>query len=153
VEVVEAPTAADLEREAVARRDADVVVLAAAVADYRPAAPVHGKRAKDGAPWLVELAPTADVAKALGEARANGQVLVAFGAETAERLERKRTMLDEKHVDLVVLNDVGRHDIGFEALQNEVLIVGRDGDVAVPRAPKPEVAARILDEVERLLTG
>ena len=69
VELVETPTAADLEREALARADADVVVMAAAVADYRPAERIKGKRAKDGNPWNVELEPTADVLKTLGERR------------------------------------------------------------------------------------
>jgi phosphopantothenoylcysteine decarboxylase/phosphopantothenate--cysteine ligase len=152
VDVVQVPTAADLEREAMARRDADVVLMAAAVADYRPAQPVEGKRVKDDAGWTVQLEPTVDVAKALGDARANGQVLVAFGAETgAEGLARKRRMLDTKGVDLVVVNDVGRTDIGFDSDANEVAIVGRGGERHVPRASKDAVAAAILDEVERLL--
>jgi phosphopantothenoylcysteine decarboxylase/phosphopantothenate--cysteine ligase len=152
VDVVQVPTAADLEREAMARRDADVVLMAAAVADYRPTQPVEGKRAKDDAGWTVELEPTVDVAKALGDTRANGQVLVAFGAETgAEGLARKRRMLDTKGVDLVVVNDIGRTDIGFDGDANEVAIVGRAGERHVPRASKDAVAAAILDEVERLL--
>ena len=152
VAVVETPTAADLEREALARRDADVVLMAAAVADYRPAQRLEGKRAKDGAAWTVELEPTADVARRLGESRANGQVLVAFGAETGEAgLARKRGMLAEKHVDLVVVNDVGRTDIGFDSDHNEVTIVGHEGERHVPRASKAVVAAAILDEVELLL--
>jgi phosphopantothenoylcysteine decarboxylase/phosphopantothenate--cysteine ligase len=152
VEVVQVPTAADLEREALARRGADVVLMAAAVADYRPAQRVEGKRAKDGAAWTVELEPTVDVAKALGAARENGQVLVAFGAEIgAEGLARKRRMLETKGVDLVVFNDVGRSDIGFDSEENEVAIVGRGGERHVPRASKDAVAAAILDEVERLL--
>jgi phosphopantothenoylcysteine decarboxylase/phosphopantothenate--cysteine ligase len=152
VEVVETPTAADLEREALAHHDADVVLMAAAVADYRPAERLAGKRPKDGATWTVELEPTADVAKALGELRTNGQVLVAFGAETGTAgLERKRLMLDEKRVDLVVINDVGRPDIGFDAAENEVVIAGRGGERHVAKAPKETIAAAILDEVERLL--
>ncbi len=152
VQVVQTPTAADLEREALAGRDADVVVMAAAVADYRPAVSIEGKRPKDDEGWTVELEPTADVARALGEVRTNGQVLVAFGAEIgAEGLERKRRMLDEKHVDLVVVNDIGRADIGFDSDDNEVVIVGRSGDLHVPRASKDAVAAAIFDEIERLL--
>ena len=90
--------------------------MAAAVADYRPAERIEGKRPKDGEPWLVELVPTADVARALGAQKRDGQVLVAFGAETGVGgLERKRQMLDDKNVDLVVYNDVGRADIGFDA--------------------------------------
>jgi phosphopantothenoylcysteine decarboxylase/phosphopantothenate--cysteine ligase len=152
VHVVETPTAADLEREALASRDADVLLMAAAVADYRPAERVQGKRAKDGAGWTLELEPTTDVAKELGAGRLNGQVLVAFGAEVgAEGLARKRRMLEEKNVDLVVINDVGRTDVGFDSLDNEVVIVGREGELHVPKASKDAVAAAVLDEVERLL--
>jgi phosphopantothenoylcysteine decarboxylase / phosphopantothenate---cysteine ligase len=154
VEVVETPTASDLEREALARAGADVIVMAAAVADYRAAETPNGKRAKDGEPWRLELQPTTDVAKALGDARRPGQVLVAFGAEHGEAgLERKRAMLADKHVDLVVYNDVGRSDIGFDSPYNEVTLVSGGGDRVVERAPKPVVAAAILDEVERLLEG
>jgi phosphopantothenoylcysteine decarboxylase/phosphopantothenate--cysteine ligase len=152
VDVVETPTAADLEREALARAGVDVIVMAAAVADYRATETVNGKRAKDGEPWRLELQPTVDVAKALGDARRPDQVLVAFGAEHGEAgLERKRAMLADKHVDLVVYNDVGRTDIGFDSAFNEVTLVTADGDRLVERAPKSAVAAAILDEVERLL--
>src|ERR671935_2550006 len=92
VEVVETPTAADLEREALARGDdADVVVMAAAVADYRPAEALATKRPKDTATWTLELEPTTDVLSALGERRRDGQLLVGFAAETgAAGLERAR---------------------------------------------------------------
>ena len=136
VAVVETPTAADLRREALARADADVVLMAAAVADYRPAERIDGKRPKDGEPWLVELVPTGDIVKALGASRDAGQVLVAFGAEHGETgLERKRAMLDDKNVDLVVYNDVGRPDIGFDSADNEVVLV-----IARRRDPRAEGA-------------
>jgi phosphopantothenoylcysteine decarboxylase / phosphopantothenate---cysteine ligase len=152
VEVVATPTAADLEREALLRAGADVILMAAAVGDYRATAPIAGKRAKDGAPWQVELTPTTDIALSLGERRRPTQVLVAFGAEHgAAGLERKRGMLTEKHVDLVVYNDVGRDDIGFESADNEVTLVTSDAETLVPRAPKSTIAATVLDEVERLL--
>ena len=152
VAVVETPTAADVRREALARADADVVLMAAAIADYRPAERIEGKRPKDGEPWFVELVPTGDIVKALGASRDAGQVLVAFGAEQGETgLERKRAMLDDKNVDLVVYNDVGRPDIGFDSLDNEIVLVSRDGETHVPKAPKEAIAAAILDEVERLL--
>jgi phosphopantothenoylcysteine decarboxylase/phosphopantothenate--cysteine ligase len=151
IEVVQAPTAADVEAEALARADADVIVMAAAVADYRPARARDDKRPKDEQPWQVELEPTVDVARALGERR-NGGLLVAFGAEHSESgLARKRDMLDSKNADLVVYNDVGRDDIGFDSDDNEVVLVTRDGERHVPKAPKTQVAAAILDEVERLL--
>ena len=152
VEVVETPTAADLEREALGRVDADVIVMAAAVADYRAPEPVEGKRPKDGDAWRLELTPTTDVARALGQGRRPGQVLVAFGAEHgAEGLERKRQMLADKNVDLVVYNDVGRSDIGFDSPDNEVTLITAGGDRLVERAPKSVIAAAILDEIERLI--
>jgi phosphopantothenoylcysteine decarboxylase/phosphopantothenate--cysteine ligase len=154
VELVPTPTASDLRREALARADADVVLMAAAVADYRPAEAHTGKRPKSAEPWTVDLVPTADVARALGAARREGQVLVAFGAESGEEgLARKRGMLADKNVDLVVYNDVGRDDIGFDSDENEVVLVTRDAERTVPKAPKAAIARAILDEVERLLDG
>jgi phosphopantothenoylcysteine decarboxylase/phosphopantothenate--cysteine ligase len=152
VEVVQTPTVADLEREALDRSGADVIVMAAAVADYRPAVAVGGKRPKGDAPWQIELTPTPDIAHALGQARRPDQVLVAFGAEHgAAGLERKRAMLRDKNVDLVVYNDVGRSDIGFDSPENEVTLITAAGDRVVSRAPKPVIAAAVLDEIERLL--
>jgi phosphopantothenoylcysteine decarboxylase / phosphopantothenate---cysteine ligase len=153
VELVETPTAADLAREAAGRAPAaDVVVMAAAVSDYRPAEPLAGKRAKDGEPWSVTLEPTDDVLTLLGELDRNGQVLVGFGAEAGETgLERKRGMLAAKNLDLVVYNDVSVPGIGFDASDNEVTLVSEAGERVVPRAPKESIAAEILDEVERLL--
>ena len=151
VEVVETPTAADLAREAKSRGDVDVVLMAAAVADYAPE-PKAGKRPKDGQPWELTLRPTEDVLRTLAEGRTNGRVLVGFGAEEGEAgLERKRRMLAEKGLDLVVFNDVSREDIGFDAPDNEVVLISAAGERTVGKAPKERVAAEILDEVERLL--
>lgn len=153
VQVVETPTGADLEREIESRAEtSDVVVMAAAVADYRPTRPLEGKRVKDGEPWNLSLEPTVDILRMLGERHRNGQVLVGFGAETGDAgLNRKRTMLDDKNVDLVVYNDVGRDGIGFDALDNEVVLVTRRGEREVAKAPKEQIAAAVVDEVERLL--
>jgi phosphopantothenoylcysteine decarboxylase/phosphopantothenate--cysteine ligase len=155
VEVVEAPTAADVEREVGARAEnADVVLMAAAVSDYRPSEALEGKRPKDERPWPIDLEPTADVIAGLAGLRSNGQILVAFGAGDGEAgLERKRRMLTDKGVDLVVYNDVSRDDIGFDSPDNEVVIVGRNGERRVGKAPKSRVAAEILDEVEALVVG
>ena len=153
VELVETPTAADLERAALARAaEADVVVMAAAVADYRPAETLAAKRPKDSVTWTLELEPTTDVLAALGERRRDDQLLVGFAAETgADGLERAREKLDRKRADLFVLNDVARTDIGFDADENEVTLLTANGERAVPKAPKDEIAAAILDEVEALL--
>ena len=153
VEAIPTPTAASMLKAAVALEDVDVALLAAAVADYRPADAFSGKRAKDDAPWTVELEPTDDIARTLGERKRAGQVLVAFGAEHGEEgLERKRGMLETKNADLVVYNDVGRADVGFDSGDNEVVLVTRDGDRLVGKASKARIAAAVLDEVERLLT-
>jgi phosphopantothenoylcysteine decarboxylase/phosphopantothenate--cysteine ligase len=128
--------------------------MAAAVADYRPAEALEHKRPKDGEPWPVELEPTADVLAGLAGKRRNGQVLVAFGAELGEEgLERKRRMLTDKEVDLVVYNDVGRGDIGFDSPDNEVVLVGREGERRIGKAAKASIAAAIIDEVEGLVGG
>ena len=153
VELVETPTAADLEREALARgATADVVVMAAAVADYRPALALAGKRPKESAAWTLELEPTTDVLATLGAAKRDGQLLVGFAADEGERgLARAREKLDRKHADLFVYNDVARPDIGFDAAENAVTLITQGGERTVPRAPKDEIAASILDALESLL--
>jgi phosphopantothenoylcysteine decarboxylase/phosphopantothenate--cysteine ligase len=153
VELVETPTAAELEREVLMRAaEADVVVMAAAVADYRPADALAAKRPKDTATWALELEPTTDVLAALGEERREGRVLVGFAAETgAGGLERAREKLARKGADLFVLNDVSRTDIGFDTYENEVTLLTPTGERTVAKAPKDEIASAILDEVERLI--
>ncbi len=154
VTVVQTPTAADLEREALARGDADVIVMAAAVADYRPVAPEAAKRPKDGQNWTVELSPTTDVLAALGASRKAGQVLVGFAADGAGAgLERAREKRIAKSADLIVFNDISRSDIGFDTDENEVTLVSNGTEQKVAKAPKSRIAAAVLDEVERLLTA
>jgi phosphopantothenoylcysteine decarboxylase / phosphopantothenate---cysteine ligase len=154
VELVAAPTAADMAREVLARADADLVVMAAAVADYRPSASHAGKRPKDMNGWTVELEPTLDILSVLGDKRTNGRLVVGFAAEASEDgLERARRKLHNKGVDLVVYNDVSRDDVGFDAVENEVVLLTTAGERPVARAPKEDVAAEILDEIERLLEG
>ena len=150
VDVIDAPTAEDVARETLARGDADVVVMAAAVADYRPVQPDEGKRAKDGEPWTVTLEPTTDVLRELGARRdpRTRSVLIGFAADHGERgLERARTKLGNKHADLIVFNDVSRADIGFDAHENEVVLVSAEGERRIEKAAKERIAAAILDEV------
>ncbi len=152
VEVVETATAADLEREVLARADADVVLMAAAVADYRPAEPIEDKRPKNGQPWQVALEPTTDVLAELGRRRRDGQILVGFAADHGVRgLERAREKLAAKRGTLFVFNDVSRDDIGFDADQNEVVVVLPNGEKTIGKRDKGEVAEAILDEVATLL--
>ena len=155
IDVVETPTAADVEREALARADADVVIMAAAVADYRPAEALAAKRPKDDAGWSLALEPTVDVLRALGERRpTRGQVLVGFAAETGDGgLERAGEKLTRKRLDLIVYNDVSANGVGFDSEENEVVIVSPEGQRAVPRGPKAQIAAAVIDEVVRVLNG
>ena len=152
VELVPAPTAAELEREVLARSDADVVVMAAAVADYRPAEPSPEKRPKSGEPWAVTLEPTADVLSRLGERRRDGQVLIGFAADHGETgLARAREKLAAKRTDLIVFNDVSRGDIGFDTAENEVVLVSADGERRIQKAPKERIASEIVDEIVKLV--
>jgi phosphopantothenoylcysteine decarboxylase / phosphopantothenate---cysteine ligase len=154
VDVVQAPTAEDVARETLARGDADVVVMAAAVADYRPAEAEQEKRPKDDRPWTVTLEPTTDVLRELGARRTNGQLLVGFAADRGKRgLERAREKLGNKRVDLIVFNDVSRDDIGFDAGDNEVVLVSGSGERRIQKAAKERIAAAILDEVAARLEG
>jgi phosphopantothenoylcysteine decarboxylase/phosphopantothenate--cysteine ligase len=148
VDVVDAPSAADVARETLARADADVVVMAAAVADYRPAEAEQGKRPKDHEPWTVILEPTVDVLRELGVRRRNGQLLIGFAADRGERgLERAREKLGNKRADLIVFNDVARDDIGFDSTDNEVVLVSAEGERRIEKAAKERIAAAILDEI------
>ena len=154
VNVVPASTADDVARETLARGDADVVLMAAAVADYRPAEREQAKRPKDGNDWTVTLEPTTDVLREVGERRTNGQLLVGFAADTGERgLERAREKLAAKRADLIVFNDVSREDIGFDSADNEVVFVSGEGERRLEKASKEQIAAAILDEVAERLRG
>jgi phosphopantothenoylcysteine decarboxylase / phosphopantothenate---cysteine ligase len=153
VELVETPTASELETEALARGvEADVVIMAAAVADYRPVEALATKRPKDRSGWSLQLEPTSDVLAILGERRFPGQVLVGFAADHGELgLERAREKRTRKKADLIVFNDVARTDIGFESADNEVTLLDGSGERTIAKAPKDAIAAAILDHVERLL--
>jgi phosphopantothenoylcysteine decarboxylase/phosphopantothenate--cysteine ligase len=156
VEVVAAPTAADMRREMLDRADADVVLMAAAVADYRPSKPEEGKRPKSSEPWSLELEPTEDVLAELGARRDSERrrVIVGFAADAGERgLERAREKLANKRGNLFVYNDVSQPGIGFEAEENELVLVSARGERRLGRRSKEECAVAILDEVEGLLGG
>jgi phosphopantothenoylcysteine decarboxylase/phosphopantothenate--cysteine ligase len=153
VEVVDTPTAAAVADGALDHSDADVIVMAAAVADYRPVETRDDKRPKDDRGWTVVLEPTQDVLAKLGQRRRNDQILVGFAADQGERgLQRAREKLAAKRVDLIVFNDVARSDIGFDATENEVVIISTGGEKSVAKTTKAHVAAAVLDEVEKLLS-
>jgi phosphopantothenoylcysteine decarboxylase/phosphopantothenate--cysteine ligase len=147
--LVRVETAAEM-REALlgAAEVADVVVMAAAVADWRPSAPAARKLPKGEGPPAIMLEPTEDILRALSGRRRNGQVLVGFAAETEDVEGRARAKLAGKAVDLVVGNLVGVDDSGFDTDTNLAVLVGSDDRVDhLPLVSKRELAAAILDAV------
>jgi phosphopantothenoylcysteine decarboxylase/phosphopantothenate--cysteine ligase len=142
-------TAADMEQAMTqAAAAADVVIMAAAVADFRPKATADNKLSKeDGIPELV-LEPTPDILAALAAHRTPAQVLVGFAAETHDALARGRRKLERKGVDLLVVNDVSAPGAGFDHDTNVVAILGADGlQVEIPLTSKDAVANELLDRV------
>ncbi len=148
-------TTAELEAAVRERfRDADVLIMAAAPADFRPAEPIDDKLSREGSGGLsIDFEPTTDIVAALAAERRPDQTVIGFAAEHGEgAVERGREKLSRKGLDAVVVNDISRTDIGFDSTENEVTIVLADSEREVGRRSKPEVAAVILDEVERLRT-
>ena len=149
IAVVPVETAAEM-ADAVFERasQADVVVMAAAVADFRPVAAADGKLKKEAGPPRVELEPTTDILAALGQRKRPGQILVGFAAETADLAENAAAKLARKHLDLIVANDVSAPAVGFDHDTNAVTILDASGVVQnVPLADKRAVAAAVLDAV------
>jgi phosphopantothenoylcysteine decarboxylase/phosphopantothenate--cysteine ligase len=147
--VLYAESAAELEQATLqAAAAADVVVMAAAVSDYRPAGAYTGKRPKSGEPWHVTLEPTTDILKELGLRRTAGQVLVGFAAEHGPGgVDRARAKLERKSLDMIVMNDVSRTDIGFDSSQNELVLVTARDERTVSRRSKRACAAALWDAV------
>jgi phosphopantothenoylcysteine decarboxylase/phosphopantothenate--cysteine ligase len=155
IRYVDAPTAADLHAAALAEFPAcDVLVMAAAVADFRPGAPLEGKIDKSAEDRLaLDLEPTADILSDLASRRER-QVLVGFAAEHGPAgLERARAKRLRKGLDLIVHNDVSVEGIGFESGDNAVTIIGAAGEETVQRASKDACAERILDAVAPILVA
>lgn len=140
-----------------ATKDADVVVMTAAVADYRPAdvAKEKLKRSELGSKMELELVANPDLLAQLGAARGQARrpVLVGFAAETQEIIENARKKLETKRCDLVVANNVAEPGAGFAVDTNHVTLVDREAAIDVPAGPKAEVAHRILDRVVALLAA
>ncbi len=152
VEVVRVTTAEEM-RAAVLERfeEADAVVMAAAVADFRPERAARGKLKKEAGPPEVRLVPTPDILRELG-ARKGGRVLVGFAAETEDLEAAGRAKLEAKGLDLVVVNEVGRAGTGFGSETNHAMILSRSGDDAPLRTwTKRELAREICDRLAKLL--
>jgi phosphopantothenoylcysteine decarboxylase / phosphopantothenate---cysteine ligase len=159
VEVVEVASAAEMEAAVMPRADAaDVIVMAAAVADFRPVSAADHKLKKhelgaEGPPAIL-LEPTHDFLVDLGKAKRPGQVLVGFAAETRDLLANARAKLERKHLDLIVANDVSAPGTGFEHDTNAVVLLGAGGmRQDVPLTDKRAVARAVLDAVVALSPG
>ena len=153
VEIVSVQTAAEMQDAVTGRAPAaDVVVMAAAVADFRPKEPPDRKLKKhEGIPDIV-LEPTHDFLVDLGREKPPGQVLVGFAAETENLVEHATEKLRGKRLDLIVGNDISQPDAGFEVDTNRAVILDADGGIeALPLLAKTELAGVILDKVARLL--
>jgi phosphopantothenoylcysteine decarboxylase/phosphopantothenate--cysteine ligase len=157
VELVAVRSAAEMHAAVIAHAaDSDIVVMAAAVADYTPqAGRAAVKIEKTDAPLDVRLVRTRDILEELGRSRgsAGRPVLVGFAAESGDPVPRGREKLRRKQADFIVANDISRDDAGFEADTNAVTIISTDGEEGIPLAPKTEVAARILDRAEARLAA
>ena len=129
---------------------ADVVIQAAAPADFTPVSVADSKIKKTGQGMVLELKNTTDIARTLGERKHPGQVLVAFAAETDRVLENARGKLEKKNADLIVANDVTRADAGFGVDTNAVTLITRVDQQALPVMAKRAVADAILDRVNGL---
>ena len=153
VQVHRVESAAEMEEAVLAlAAGADAVVMAAAVADFRPKAVAPNKLKKDGGPPEVVLEPTPDILAELGRRKRPGQVLVGFAAETDDLVANATAKLRRKRLDLIVANDVAAAGVGFEHDTNAVTFVGADGRAAqVPLTSKRAVAEALADEVVALL--
>jgi phosphopantothenoylcysteine decarboxylase/phosphopantothenate--cysteine ligase len=128
----------------------DVLLMAAAPADFRPTETAAGKLKREGALDL-HLEPTEDILASLAAAKAEGQTVVGFAAEHGgDPVERARGKLGRKNADLIVLNDVSDPTIGFESEQNAVTLIDGEADTPVPLASKDAIADAILDKVDQL---
>jgi phosphopantothenoylcysteine decarboxylase/phosphopantothenate--cysteine ligase len=149
IDVVRVDTAAEMEQAVLSRREeADIVVMAAAVADFRPVQAASSKIKKAGGVPEVDLEPTVDILAALGAARRAGQTIVGFAAETDDLRANAADKLERKGIDLIVANDVSAPGVGFEHDTNAVVILAADGAAQeIPLTDKRAIARAILDAV------
>jgi phosphopantothenoylcysteine decarboxylase / phosphopantothenate---cysteine ligase len=133
---------------------ADVLVMAAAPADFRPSDPSESKRARNDGALAIPMQPTDDILSATRTERRAGSVTVGFALETGDALAKGRAKLERKDLDLIVVNDALESGAGFEVDTNRVALIGREGSARIlPLQSKREVAEAILDAVEHALGG
>jgi phosphopantothenoylcysteine decarboxylase/phosphopantothenate--cysteine ligase len=144
-----------VELEAAVREElpsADVLVMAAAPADFRPSDPSDSKRARNDGALAIPMEPTVDILSATRDERRAGSVIVGFALETGDALAKGRAKLERKDLDLIVVNDALEPGAGFEVDTNRVALLDRDGAAQIlPLQSKRDVAEAILDAVERSL--
>jgi phosphopantothenoylcysteine decarboxylase/phosphopantothenate--cysteine ligase len=154
-EVVKVRGALDMHQAVMSRAvEMDVVVMAAAVADYTPVERAGQKVAKDGDSLTLVLKKTPDILGELGQrrvAKGSGPLLIGFAAETEDVVAHAAAKRERKHADLIVANDVSRPDAGFDVDTNLVTIIGPSGAETLPLQSKSRVASEILDRVEKLI--
>ncbi|HUP41287.1 MAG TPA: bifunctional phosphopantothenoylcysteine decarboxylase/phosphopantothenate--cysteine ligase CoaBC [Vicinamibacterales bacterium] len=155
VEFIRVTTAAEMHAAVVPRAaQTDVVIMAAAVADYAPAAVTSQKLHKDSDTLTLSLVRTPDILAELSAQRGAGDrpVLVGFAAETTDVIASARRKQRDKKVDLIVANDVSRTDAGFEVDTNEVTLVSADGEDRLPLQSKSAIASQVIERIETLLS-
>lgn len=153
VEVINIRSAADMFREITSRQDEmDIIIKAAAVADYRPASFKDNKIKKkdDGSDLSLPLERTDDILKYLGGHKKEGQFLCGFSMETENMLENSRKKLESKNIDLVAANNVKVEGAGFKGDTNVITLISRDNETELPLMSKWEAAHKLLDEIMRL---
>jgi phosphopantothenoylcysteine decarboxylase/phosphopantothenate--cysteine ligase len=156
VELRPVETAAEMAQEVKKKFSrADIVIMAAAVADFRPSERSRQKIKKKEAPSALGLAPTEDILVSLSRtAGRRSKIIVGFAAETADIAAGASKKLREKKLDLIVANDVSREGIGFDSDSNQVTILDRKGAlVESPTASKREISRLVMDRIEVLLGG
>ena len=154
VEVVRVESAAQMHAAVLERSDADVIVMTAAVADFRPVGVAESKIKKDTGPPKLELESTPDILAELGAEKKAGQVIVGFAAETEDLVSHAQSKLERKNVDVIVANDVSAPQVGFAHDTNEVTIFVSDGcQRHVSLRSKRQIAEEVLNTVAQILVG
>ncbi|MED5293088.1 MAG: bifunctional phosphopantothenoylcysteine decarboxylase/phosphopantothenate--cysteine ligase CoaBC [Actinomycetota bacterium] len=152
VDLISVESAAQMHEAVLERTDADVIVMAAAVADFRPVETSDSKIKKDGGPPDLHLEATADILSDLGSSKLPGQVIVGFAAETDELIAHAQKKLERKNVDVIVANDVSAPEVGFAHETNEVTILEANGcQRHVSLRSKRQIADEVLDTVAEIL--
>ena len=152
VGLISVASAAQMHEAVLEQADADVIVMAAAVADFRPVETSDSKIKKDGGPPDLHLEATADILFDLGAAKRSGQVIVGFAAETDDLIAHAQNKLERKNVDVIVANDVSAPKVGFAYETNEVTILEANGSQRhVSLRSKRQIADEVLDTVAEIL--